>query len=88
MRNSVEQQVRAVAQKVLDRIVSDPDFRKALIDDSKSALANAGIEQELDQIDWPVAGAALDDCTTTCGYRSCTRTCITTCHNSCRQATL
>jgi hypothetical protein len=88
MRNSVEQQVRAIAQKVVDRLATDVQFQKEVIDDPAKALARAGFERELDQIAWPAVGAAITECTTTCGYRSCTRTCVGTCSISCRVASL
>jgi hypothetical protein len=82
-----EQQFRAVAKKILDRVARDPAFRKQLLDDPSRALAAAGFEQQLDNIQWPATGAAVD-CKTTCGYRSCTQTCIHTCRISCRVASL
>jgi hypothetical protein len=82
-----ERQVRAIAKRILDRLARDPAFRKQLLDDPARALEAAGFEQELEGIDWPASGVAVD-CKTTCGYRSCTRTCITTCHLSCRKASL
>jgi len=84
---SAEQQFRAVANKILDRVASDPKFRKQLLDDPTGALASAGFEQQIESIPWPRTGAATK-CTTTCGYRSCTRTCIGTCSISCSQAVL
>jgi hypothetical protein len=86
-RKSPEQQFRAVAKKILDRVARDPAFRKQILDDPSRALATAGFEKELQGIRWPAIGAAIT-CKTTCGYRSCTQTCITTCHLSCRVATL
>jgi len=82
-----ERQFRAVAKKILDRVASDPKFRKQLLDDPNHALAAAGFEKELQAIQWPATGAAVD-CTTTCGYRSCTLTCVTTCSTSCRVASV
>ena len=76
-------QLRAVGKKVLDRVASDPAFRKQLLANPDRALADAGFEKELQAIQ-PSANVA--DCKTTCGYRSCTRTCITTCSISCRIA--
>jgi hypothetical protein len=87
-RRSAAQQFRAVADKVVARIARDPAFRKQLLDDPSRALAAAGFEAELQAIAWPTTGAAVDDCKTTCGYRSCTRTCISTCRISCRVASL
>lgn len=86
-RKSAEQQFRAVAKKILDRVARDPAFRKQLLDDPSRALTTAGFEQEIQGIQWPATGAVID-CKTTCGYRSCTQTCVTTCHLSCRVATL
>ena len=85
---SVEQQFRAIGKRILDRMAEDAAFRKQLLDDPQRALVAAGFEAEIERLDWPTSGAAVDDCTTTCGYRSCTRTCITTCYSSCRKATL
>ena len=82
---SAEQQFRAVAKKILDRMATDAAFRKQLLDDPTGALAKAGFEQEIQSINWPTGGAAVD-CGTTCGYRSCTQTCITTCRISCNKA--
>jgi hypothetical protein len=86
-RQSAERQFRAVAKKILDRVARDPAFRKQILDDPSRALAAAGFERQLDSIQWPATGAAVD-CKTTCGYRSCTRTCIHTCRISCRVASL
>ena len=82
-----EQQFRAVANKVVARIARDPSFRKQLLDNPSRALAAAGFQAQLEAIQWPVVGAAVD-CKTTCGYRSCTQTCINTCRISCRVASL
>lgn len=84
---SAEQEFRAVASKILDRIATDAAFRKQLLEDPTGALKSAGFEQEIQGIQWPATGSAIE-CTTTCGYRSCTQTCITTCHLSCRKAFL
>jgi len=85
---SVEQQFRAIGKRILDQMAKDAAFRKQLLEDPKAALVVAGFEAEIESLDWPTGGAAVVDCKTTCGYRSCTRTCITTCHLSCRNATL
>jgi hypothetical protein len=78
---SVNPQYRAVAEKVLDRLASDPAFRALLMENPDRALAEAGFQMELDAIGPPIA----DDCTTTCGYRSCSFSCIGhTCYISCR----
>ena len=82
-RQSAEQQFRAVARKVLARVARDPAFRKELLDNPSRALAAAGFEAQIEAIQWPTTGVAVD-CKTTCGYRSCTRTCIHTCRISCR----
>jgi hypothetical protein len=82
---SVNAQYRAVAQKVLDRLASDPAFRKQLMENPDRALAEAGFQKELDAIAVPIA----DDCTTTCGYRSCSFSCVGhTCNISCRNVAL
>ena len=75
------QQFRAVAKKVLDRIARDPAFRKQLLDNPERALIDAGFEKELQAIS---VNATATECSKTCGYRSCTRTCIGTCHLSCK----
>ena len=86
-RQSAEQQFRAVAKKIFDRVARDPAFRKQILDDPSRALAAAGFEAQIQAIPWPATGAAVD-CKTTCGYRSCTQTCISTCRISCRVASL
>ena len=86
-RQSAEQQFRAVAKKILARVARDPAFRKQVLDDPSRALAAAGFDKDLQGIQWPARGIAID-CKTTCGYRSCTQTCIGTCHLSCHVATL
>jgi hypothetical protein len=79
--SSVNPQYRAVVEKVLDRLASDPAFRKQLMENPDRALAEAGFQRELDAIAEPIAAA----CTTTCGYRSCSFSCVgNTCSVSCR----
>lgn len=76
---------RAVTQKVLDRVANDPAFRRQLQDDPERALADAGFLAELQAIQVPVAS----ECTTTCGYRSCSFSCVGhTCYISCRNVFL
>lgn len=86
-KKAAAKEFRAIAKTIVDRIAKDPDFREAVLVDPAGALERAGFEEQLAQIAWPATGAAVD-CTTTCGYRSCTRTCITTCYRSCRLAVL
>ena len=85
---SAEKQFRAIAKKILDRVATDAKFRKLVLSDPNGALASAGFAQQIESIQWPATGAAVDDCKTTCGYRSCTQTCISTCSISCKNATL
>lgn len=78
---SVNPQYRAVVEKVLDRLASDPAFREQLMENPDRALAEAGFQRELDAIAVPIA----DACTNTCGYRSCSFSCAgNTCNISCR----
>ncbi len=83
--SSINPQYQVITKKVLDRIVSDSVFRKQLLDNPERALADAGFEKELKAVPVPV----VDECTTTCGYRSCTFSCVGhTCYISCRKAAL
>ena len=84
---SAERKFRTIAKKILDRMATDAKFRKSLLSDPNGALASSGFAQQIDNIQWPTTGAAIDECKTTCGYRSCTQTCITTCSISCKKAT-
>jgi hypothetical protein len=45
-----EQRFRAVMEKVLDRIASDPAFRQKLIEDSQVALSDAGMDKEVEEL--------------------------------------
>ena len=85
---SVEQQFKAISKRILDRIAKDPAFHKQMLDDPEGALVAAGFEAEIESLDWPTSGAVIDDCRTTCGYRSCKLTCVTTCHLSCRNPSI
>jgi hypothetical protein len=45
-----EQRVRAVMEKVIDRIASDPAFRRKLIEDSQIALSAVGMDKEVEEL--------------------------------------
>jgi hypothetical protein len=45
-----EQRIRAVMEKVIDRIASDPAFRQKLIEDSEVALSAAGMDKEVEEL--------------------------------------
>jgi hypothetical protein len=82
---SVNPQYLAVAKKVLDRLASDPAFRKQIMEEPDRALAEAGFQEELDAIAVPIAA----DCRLTCGFRSCSFSCAgNTCNISCRNVFL
>jgi hypothetical protein len=62
---------------IMDKIVGDPDFRKALLADPRAALRSAGLEHDLNELDQHDGVLA----------RSCDSSCLGTCNASCKTST-
>jgi hypothetical protein len=73
---------RALAEKILDKIAEDPEFRNRLLDDPESALAEAGLLPEA----VAPSRAQSGKCSQTCGLsQTCSPdTCKKTCDKSCQ----
>jgi hypothetical protein len=50
---------KALARKIVDRIVSDPDFRGQIVYNPQEALLNAGFAQEIEKLTDDVTGYGL-----------------------------
>jgi 2-polyprenyl-6-methoxyphenol hydroxylase-like FAD-dependent oxidoreductase len=52
-----EQHHKGINRRILDRVASDPEFKKRLIENPRQALEEAGIVQELEALGIPdIAG--------------------------------
>ena len=65
---TLNEERRAVAQQILDRIASDPGFRGQLLDDPQSALRVAGFSPAVQRLRSP-------DESDVRGYAECVSTC-------------
>jgi hypothetical protein len=83
-----EQSHRAFNQKLIERLVKDPRFRKELLNDTQAALRSAKLDRELlklekldQQNELLAIGCAPLSCVGTCKATCKTNTCIhtTTC---------
>jgi hypothetical protein len=50
---------KALARKIVDRIASDPDFRRQIVDSPQEALISAGFAQEIEELTDDVTGYSL-----------------------------
>jgi hypothetical protein len=71
---NAKQAVRAIAQKIYERIATDSTFRKQVIANPDKALATSGFEKELIRTTGAKSLAAIK-----CGPHTCLRTCNATC---------
>ena len=71
---------RAFNQKVVNRIVRDARFRKALLTDAESALRAAGLDAELLALE--ESGRESNIAAKQCAPASCVNTCTLTCKSN------
>ena len=76
-----------LAEKIIERIAGDPDFRAALIASPDQAVRDAGFSDELDELERsnvPSDSSGCDvGCSKTCGYKSCgERSCLRSCNGN------
>lgn len=77
MSESPTQPDRAAVQRIVDRIVTDPAYRRELVDDPHRALRLLGIEQEDDGPEVTGHLRMRDNCGLSCSAKSCVQTCNT-----------
>jgi hypothetical protein len=82
--NAINARHRALTEKIVGRIVSDPAFRKKLAANPERALSEAGFAKEADELSRLSAiGTGPMRCKVTCGFRSCGKAQLT-CSQSCK----
>jgi hypothetical protein len=85
-RRDYDEKHRAFNKKILNKIARDPKFRNALIKDAQLALASAGLDRELKELE--ILGLERGIVMKECAPLSCTRTCLATCKsNTCLNTT-
>jgi len=75
---------RALTEKIVRRIISDPTFGKKLAANPDRAMSDAGFAKEAEELSKMAAtGDGPMRCKVTCGWRSCGKQQLT-CSNSCK----